>query len=343
MMTTMNGQVVEDLDFILCHFQGQTWPRTISTTATYGAQVLVFSIEEAAQKFAAANMLDCRINAYPAYTQYKGINRQAPNFIFIDLDRCNFTTERALRLALDRTLKNIRYLGAEPTVLWSGNGYHVYLPINAFVLELEEVFAKFDQASNKFLRFAARHLSNYKSDPNNNPSLKSCMVRIPGSHNVKRITNSDVKLIQVWNGYRLPINYLLRDFRRYLIDQRMGEVKAQHKRQQNYQCFRFTTNSIQWIEQLLLIPIPDYRKLAIWRIIAPYLLNVCRLSLDEADSIMSEWLDKCSQLRRLNFNPSYRIKSVLNSSKGFLPVSCEKLKTENEGLYNLLQDKGVLT
>ena len=169
------------------------------------------------------------------------------------------------------------------------------------------------------------------------------MVRIPGSHNVKRITNSDVKLIQVWNGYRLPINYLLRDFRRYLIDQRMGEVKAQHKRQQNYQCFRFTTNSIQWIEQLLLIPIPDYRKLAIWRIIAPYLLNVCRLSLDEADSIMSEWLDKCSQLRRLNFNPSYRIKSVLNSSKGFLPVSCEKLKTENEGLYNLLQDKGVLT
>ena len=155
MMTTLDGQVVDDLDFILCHFQGQTWPRTISTTATYGAQVLVFSIEEAAQKFAAANMLDCRINAYPAYTQYKGINRQAPNFIFIDLDRCNFTTERALRLALDRTLKNIRYLGAEPTVLWSGNGYHVYLPINAFVLEQEEVFAKFDQASKKFLRFAA--------------------------------------------------------------------------------------------------------------------------------------------------------------------------------------------
>ena len=100
-------------------------------------------------------MLDCRINAYPAYTQYKGINRQAPNFIFIDLDRCNFTTEKALRLALDRTLKNIRDLGAEPTVLWSGNGYHVYLPINAFVLEQEEVFAKFDQPSNKFLRFAA--------------------------------------------------------------------------------------------------------------------------------------------------------------------------------------------
>ena len=58
---------------------------------------------------------------------------------------------------------------------------------------------------------------------------------------------------------------------------------------------------------------------------------------------MREWLDKCNQVRRLNFNPSYRIKSVLNSSKGFLPVSCEKLKTETEGFYNLLQYKGVLT
>ena len=104
-------------------------PRTISTAATYGAQVLVFSKEEALAKFEAANMLDCRINAYPYYTQYKEINRQAPNFIFIDLDRCNFTTERNLTLALDNTLKNIRYLGAEPTVLWSGNGYHVYLPL----------------------------------------------------------------------------------------------------------------------------------------------------------------------------------------------------------------------
>ena len=246
-------------------------------------------------------MLDCRINAYPYYTQYKEINRQAPNFIFIDLDRSKFTTENELRQVLGRTLNNIRHLGTEPTVLWSGNGYHVYLPFNSFVLEEEEVFAKFEQPSKRFLRFAARHLSNYKSDPNYNPSLKSCMVRIPGSCNPKCTTNSEVKVIQVWNGYRLPIYYLLRDFRRYLIDQRMGEVKAQHKRQQHYQSFRFTTNSIQWIERLLLTPIPDYRKLGIWRIFAPYLLNVCRLSLDEAQDIMSEWLDKCEPTKTTRF------------------------------------------
>ena len=344
MMMTLNGQdISEALDFILCHFQGPTWPRTVSTAATYGAQVLVYSEQEAAQKFAVANMLDCRINAYPYYTQYKGINRQAPNFIFIDLDRCNFTTETALRLALDRTLKNIRHLEAEPTVLWSGNGFHVYLPIGAFVLEQEEVFAKFDQPSKKFLKFAARRLSNYKSDPNNNPSLKSCMVRIPRSYTSKRITNSEVKVIQVWNGYKLPINYLLRDFRRYLIDQRMEEVKAQRKRQQNNQSFECSDNAIQWIERLLQTPISDYRKLAIWRILVPYLLNIRALSPDEAHGIINDWLEQCGTLRRLDFTPNYKIKGALNSSRDFLPVSCDKLKVENEGFYNLLQDHGVLT
>ena len=50
MMTALNGQeeICEGLDFILCHFQGPMWPRTVSTAATYGAQVLVFSEQEAA-------------------------------------------------------------------------------------------------------------------------------------------------------------------------------------------------------------------------------------------------------------------------------------------------------
>jgi hypothetical protein len=340
MMTSLNSQeeISEGLDFILCHLQGPTWPRTVSTATTYGAQVLVFSEQEAAHRFAAANMLDCRINAYPYYTQYKEINRQAPNFIFIDLDRCNFTTENELRLALDKTLKNIRYLGAEPTVLWSGNGYHVYLPFNAFVLEQEEVFANFDQPSKKFLRFAARHLSNDKSDPNYNPSLKSCMVRILGSHNAKRVHNSEVKVIQVWNGHRLPINYLLRDFRRYLIDQK---IKDMPRKRQKF-CRPIQRGGyIQWIENLLSIAITNYRKLAIWHIFAPYLLNIRGLSPEEAHGIIMKWLKKCDKLRRLDFAPSYKIKWALNSSKSFLPVSCEKLKIENLDFYTLLQENRV--
>src|SRR5215216_6492791 len=117
------------LDFILSHFQKLIWPRTISTYATQGRQIEVFNKEKALARFKQANFLDCRISAYPLYTNYKGINRQAPNFIFIDLDRSTFKTERVHKFALNTTLNNIKEkLGGSPTVLWSGNGYHIYQP-----------------------------------------------------------------------------------------------------------------------------------------------------------------------------------------------------------------------
>jgi hypothetical protein len=101
-------------------------------------------------------------------------------------------------------------------------------------------------------------------------------------------------------------------------------------------------NSILWIERLLQTPLSDYRKLAIWRVLAPYLLNIRGISPHEAFGIMHDWLDKCNQVKRLDFNHNLRIKSVISSSKDFFPVSCEKLKAENEGFYNLLQGNGVL-
>ena len=72
------------LDYILSHFQGDLWPRTISTKATGGAQIPVRSKEEALKWFEQDNFLDCKINGYPKRIEWKGINLQAPNFIFID-------------------------------------------------------------------------------------------------------------------------------------------------------------------------------------------------------------------------------------------------------------------
>jgi hypothetical protein len=125
---------IEGLDYILNHFQEPIWPRTISTRTSDRRQILVYSKEEALARFKQANWLDCRISAYPSYTEYKGINRQAPNSIFIDLDRSTFKTDKAHNIALSKTLENIRQkLGGNPIVLWSGNGYYVYLPVQAFV------------------------------------------------------------------------------------------------------------------------------------------------------------------------------------------------------------------
>lgn len=38
-----------------------------------------------------------------------------------------------------------------PTVLWTGNGYHIYQPIEGFILEQEEIFAKFIDHNGKDL------------------------------------------------------------------------------------------------------------------------------------------------------------------------------------------------
>lgn len=224
-------QISKGLDFIINHFKEPLFPRAISTFQTQNRQVEAFNKENAFNLFEYSKFVDCKINAYPSYTEYKGINLQAPNFLFIDLDKSSFKTQRAHKSALNLTLKNIKEKmdGAHPTVLWSGNGYHIYQSLNAeFPLEQNETFSKFDQPSIQFLRFVEQYLSKHKSDPSHNPSFKSCMIRIPGSHNSKCIlangdydNDAQVKIIQRWNGYRPKINLLLGSFYAYLVDQQI--------------------------------------------------------------------------------------------------------------------------
>jgi hypothetical protein len=136
------NQFERNLDFILSHFEPPIWPRSISSHTTERRQILVYNKEEALARFGQSNFLYCRINAYPCYTEFDGINRQAPNFIFIDLDKSTFKTERAQKVGLSATLKSVneKLAGSIPTVLWSGNGFHIYQPIGAFSLE-EELFS----------------------------------------------------------------------------------------------------------------------------------------------------------------------------------------------------------
>ena len=92
------------------------------------------------------------------------------------------------------------------------------------------------------------------------------------------------------------------------------------------------------LRNLLQTPLEDYRKFVVWRILTPYLINIRKCSADEAYGIIGNWLDKCSHLRRLQFNPKYMIKYNINPAKngGYLPISLEKLKIENPNLYNVV-------
>ena len=354
--TPNHTEVEEGLDFILSHFNIPLYPRSLSTKATDGRQVNVNSKEEALAYFRATKYLDCRISAFlywrpSTISSFAGIkNTIKPDLIMIDLDRCNFENERALKLALTKTLNNIRQkLGAKPTVIWSGNGYHIYIPIRAEVLEDIKQFADIEQVSVKFLRFSEWHLSNGKSDRvhNNTVSLANCMLRVPGSYNSKEhCTNPEVRIVKRWNGWRPNINLLLGSFCAYLADKKIKkeeETKRRWRQQRQQKQFSDTNhltvminNEIIWIEKLLQTPIQDHRKYAIWRILAPYLLNVKKLSYKQASDIIKDWLDRCSNLKRLSFIANQKIKDGLNGTKGYFPISFEELKTECNDIYNEL-------
>jgi hypothetical protein len=350
----------EGFEFILSHFEEPIWPRTISTNTTEGRAVLVCNKKEALARFEQANFLDCRISAYPGYTQWNGINRQAPNFIFIDLDLSNFKSREALDRGLKKTLKNIRDKldNAQPSVIWSGNGYHLYLPTKALVLESESVFASFENPSVKFLRFAESYLSNNKADPShgNSLSFRNCMLRIPGSHNSKCVlrnngiidSSTEVKIVQRWDGRRPTIKWLLRDLRRYLIQEKIDVTfrprakKSRKRYSNNYPTSHTFTNNHSnkwpWIERLLETPIVDYRKFVMWSILAPYFINVKKLSYDEAFGEIRNWLGRCDRVRRLDFNIDNRIKDNLGAAikVGYLPISLNKLKEQHSGLFGFI-------
>lgn len=349
--TTDNDNITiinEGLDFILSHFQNSLWPRRISTRTTDNRQILVYSKEEALARYRQSNFIDCRINAYPDYTEYKGINRQAPNFIFAELDRSTFKSDRALKLAYGKTVENFLYKleASRPTIIASGSsGFHFYQPIEAFVLEQEKFFldkSANGEPSKEFLRFAEKYLTGYRSDPAHYPSFKSCMIRIPGSINSKN--GKQVQIVQRWDGVTKPkINLLLYEFSRWLIYNRVkSRSKPIYQIQQQQEQQQTQNNNynykIYWIESLLQHPIllSDYRKRSIWRILAPYLVNTRKLSYDESFSIMVDWLNKCNQIERLDFNAKSLVKEKLASVGNYYPIGLEKLKEEIRELYDII-------
>lgn len=290
-----------------------------------------------------SKFVDCRINAYPSYTEYKGIQRYPPNFIFADLDLSLIRTEQGLEKTLSETLGIIRFkLNGSPTVLWTGNGYHIYQPIDALVLEQFSQFEEFENPSLKFIRFAEFYLTSGKSDPSHSPSFKSCMIRIPGTYNSKYPQGKNkVKLIQKWDGYRPPMKLLLDAFHDYLVDQKIKEIKLRKRIEKRFGITGDKSNSISWIETLLQTPVDDYRKNAIGLILAPYLINIKKLPYESASTVLRDWLKKCSHLRNLDSNFDYRVKYCLNSAirKLQLPIRFSTLERKNKELYNLLSAK----
>jgi hypothetical protein len=58
--------------------------------------------------FEQSDFVDCRINNFPSFTNYKGIQRYPPDSILIDIDRSTFKDNKSFENAVSKTLKNIK-------------------------------------------------------------------------------------------------------------------------------------------------------------------------------------------------------------------------------------------
>ncbi|HKR73430.1 MAG TPA: DNA primase noncatalytic subunit PriX [Candidatus Nitrosocosmicus sp.] len=348
-MAKEKNAIVEDINFILSHFTGQEYlfPRSIMTIKTKG-QVFVDNFAQLYDHFLGANFKDCRVNAYPYHHSAERKNLY-PSFIFIDLDLSLCSTcvypIRKLDYILKKTLLKIfKEIGGYPTVLWTGGGYHIYQPIKIVtkdgkkqpletIKELKNLnpFVRNDLTT-EFIRFAAKQFTDRKVDPKHNPSIYSCLIRIPGTINSKN--NEKVKVIQNWNGIEAIANPLILPFVDHL---KQLQFEFQKFQQNEDRCiFGEANNRINWIEKLLETPIPDHRYYCLWHILIPYLVTIKGLPEHNVISILTEWLDKCNKLNKIKWKYPRRIKEQLRYDKGYPPISLANLKKENIHLYNLL-------
>lgn len=364
-------EIESGLNFILSHFEEPLFPRKISTQKSQNIQFRVESKQEMIKAFTDSNFVDCRINGFPLL---KDGASWIPELLFIDLDLADFkSSRRCLHLALSKSLRKIKEKFEDdndktkivtPTVLWSGNGYHIILPAKCpMSLEYIREFQDFDRPSEQFLRFAKEFLSDKKADKSNKPSFRSCLLRIPNSFNGKCLKNgytvekSEVKIIQKWNGYRPIINKeLLIDFRRYLIQKKIDEyyyeqkiLQKQKRNNQQQSYYNNYSHYYEWIDQILDTPFEDCRKVILDLILAPYLVNIKKLSFEESYRIIKQWLDKCNSVKKIdnaiNFNSriSYVLKNAINK-KEIRPMSQKRIKTDStyENVHKLLKNKAII-
>ena len=265
--------------------------------------------------------------------------------------------------------------GPHPTISWTGNGYHIYLPIDGPVLDNEYVFSKdkfpnlfsskgkYSQyfVSEAFMQFAEDFFTSGKYDPNHRPKYKTCLIRIPDTYNSKCLSRglslekSKVKIVQEWDGKRIDVGPITHEFRMWLTEQEINSKKPSSNKSLNSlkksktkyhgsgdrdSYHQNQSNSrIEWIERLLQTPIDDQRKYCLWRIIGPYLLNVKNMSESESAKTMEKWLELCNNLKKLDFIPNSKIYSIIKSNKGFKPISYTNLKDENAELCLILQKR----
>ncbi len=282
------AKVKQGIRFIQSHCEGkqQLFPRKMSTALSQGRHFIVYNAEQIISECIKANFIDCRLNAYPILSNDDiAAAIQVPNIIFVDIDISKgFESQEEAITNLNKILKKTLTIiqkkldGCKPTVLWTGNGYHIYIFLNKRPFELITELAELsNKSSEEFLRFVEFIFTNKKKDCCHNPSCKSCLLRILYTLNSKCIDPTtgnyikypEVKFIQQFDSLAILTinNESLREFRLYLADKDIINAKLKSTKRTNNKFNRYRNHSLalvndyrrtipapsQWIEKKSLI------------------------------------------------------------------------------------------
>lgn len=278
------------------------------------------SISEALEIFEQAEFKNCSINAYPRLSRHR---TRYPSLLFLDVDDA---------INLDILLKRIKdKIGGHPTVIETSPGrYHILQPVDA--KPLTDLFIK-DLA--EFPGFAERYFGdNILTCPGHHPTIDSCMLRVPGSINTK--SNFQVRIVQEWDGILCSVMSLQLPFTEFLGRKTIRSTDRCND-------VRSSGVGYKWIDNILQTPISYGRNIIIWKILAPYLINILKLSEEEALDKIMRWLEKCKVVRSTSITSSV-IKSQLRNARSFRdangkrlrPIFLSKLKIQYENIYNLI-------
>ena len=306
--------VLLSLKLVLEHIEEPYFPRTISTKKSGNTQIRAHSLDDVIYYFEESEWLDCRISLFGE----EEIEQVKPNAIFIDLDDKN-----SLEFVKTRIHEMI---GGVPLVIFTGNGYAIIQPIQMKSMkELEFPNLSNYEIATKFLKYAKTYLTNNRADPCNNPSLKSCMVRVPYTINSKN--NCTVEFMESWDNHRVSVKNI--PFKKYMEQFSKNEDTNNHARLVDSQKF-------QWIEKLLETKIDDYRNFLLFDV-CRYLINIKKLSIEQSTNIIHKWIGSSKY-------PRTRIRSEVKRANrdGKFPRKLQTIYDSNPEASKKLASLGIM-
>ena len=278
-----------------------------------------------------------------------------------DIDGLDYEAEKKAIKTMNKisALQQFTKIPITSVRMFTGSGNHVYGIFPLMKQELRDLISREEMGismdlsdfNNEWLRYLGNFMSNNGADINNRPSLDSCYFRVPNSYNSKILQKNgwkftdeaQVKLISSYysdidskpsvNNSRGVPDLLLDGYRNSLLRLKRRNEKIDMIRELKQQAFgnkhrkkpKPKPNKIKWIEVLLTIPIPDYRKFCIWHILVPYLKNIRLFSPREAKKIIVKWSKLCNELRGITFDVEKMIESEFNKEDEYKPISFDSL------------------